>query len=89
MKKSILFSLVALMVASLEAANTYRVTPDAPGGGDGQSWEKPMTINEAMDKVYSLSSHGHIILCKAGVYVPTAKFNLVRNLTVRGGACWN
>ena len=85
MKKSILFSLVALMVASLEAANTYRVTPDAPGGGDGQSWEKPMTINEAMDKVYSLSSHGHIILCKAGVYVPTAKFNLVRNLTVRGG----
>ena len=85
MKKAILFSLVALMMASLNAANTYRVTPDAPGGGDGQSWEKPMTINEAMDKVYSLQSHGHIILCKAGVYVPTAKFTLVRNLTVKGG----
>ena len=85
MKKSILLSLVALMVASLEAANTYRVTTDAPGGGDGQSWATPMTINEAMDKVYSLSSHGHIILCKAGVYVPTAKFTLLRNLTVKGG----
>ena len=85
MKKSILLSLVALMMTSLNAANTYRVTPDAPGGGNGQSWATPMTINEAMDKVYSLSSHGHIILCKAGVYVPTAKFTLVRNLTVKGG----
>jgi hypothetical protein len=36
MKKSIFLFLVTLMVASLEAA-TYRVTPDAPGGGDGQS----------------------------------------------------
>lgn len=85
MKKSILFSLVALMMASLNAANTYRVTPDAPGGGNGQSWETPMTINEAVDKVYGLNTHGHIILCKAGVYVPTDKFTLVRNLTMRGG----
>ena len=85
MKKSILFSLVTLMVASLQAANTYRVTPDAPGGGDGQSWATPMTINEAVNTVYNSSVHGHVILCKAGVYVPTAKFNLVRNLTVRGG----
>ena len=37
MKKSILLSLVALMMTSLNAANTYRVTPDAPGGGNGQS----------------------------------------------------
>lgn len=88
MKKTILLSLVALMVASLEAA-TYRVTPDAPGGGNGQSWATPMTINEAVNTVYNSNLHGHIILCKAGVYVPTAKFTLLRNLTVRGGACWN
>ncbi len=85
MKKSILLSLVALMVASLNAANTYRVTPDAPGGGNGQSWATPMTINEAVNTVYNSSVHGHIILCKAGVYVPTDKFTLVRNLTVKGG----
>ena len=37
MKKSILLYFVAFMIASLEA-ETYRVTYDAPGGGDGQSW---------------------------------------------------
>ena len=85
MNKLILALFVILTIFSVKAANTYRVTPDAPGGGNGSSWDNPMTINEAVNKVYSLSSHGHIILCKAGVYVPTAKFTLVRNLTIRGG----
>ena len=85
MKRYILLSFIAFVVAPLEAANTYRVTPDAPGGGNGLSWETPMTIDEAINKVYSLNTHGHIILCKAGRYVPTDKFTLVRNLTVKGG----
>lgn len=84
MKKSILLFLTILLIAVAQAT-TYRVTPDAPGGGNGQSWDTPMTINEAVNKVYSLSTHGHIILCKAGVYVPTDKFTLVRNLTMKGG----
>ena len=85
MDKLILSLLAVFLVATAEAANTYRVTPDAPGGGNGQSWDTPMTINEAIDKVYSLNTHGHIILCKAGRYVPTDEFTLVRNLTVKGG----
>ena len=64
MDKLILSLLAVFLVATAEAANTYRVTPDAPGGGNGQSWDTPMTINEAIDKVYSLNTHGHIILCK-------------------------
>ena len=85
MKKSILFSLVALMMVSLNAANTYRVTPDAPGGGNGQSWEKPMTIEEAHFAVTNLKQHGNVILCKAGVYRPTVELTFPRNLTVKGG----
>jgi hypothetical protein len=85
MNKVIFSFLVGAMAAVVQAANTYRVTPDAPGGGDGSSWEKPMTINEAANKVYSLDSHSHIILCKAGVYIPTAKLTFVRDLTMRGG----
>lgn len=84
MKKSILFSLVALMVASLEAA-TYRVTPDAPSGGDGQSWETPMTIAEAIAAANADEDTDDIILCKAGTYTPTATIAISTPMTVRGG----
>lgn len=79
MKKSILLSL-ALMVASLEAA-TYRVTPDAPGGGDGQSWDSPMTINEAIAKI----ADNDIILCKAGEYLMTRQIAISKGITFKGG----
>ena len=80
MEKSILLSLVALMVTSLEAA-TYRVTHDAPGGGDGQSWETPMTINEAIAKIADKDT----ILCKAGEYLMTKQIAISKGITFKGG----
>lgn len=81
MKKTILISFVALMVASLEAA-TYRVTHNAPGGGDGQSWATPMTIVEAIGKI----ADGDTILCKAGVYTPTAALpKISKAIKIKGG----
>ena len=84
MKKSILLSFVAFMIASLQAA-TYRVTPDAPGGGDGQSWESPMTIEEAIAAAKADEDTDDIILCKAGTYTPTATIAISTPMTVRGG----
>lgn len=81
MKKLILLSFVAFMVASLEAA-TYRVTHDAPGGGDGQSWETPMTIEAA---VSSANTAGDIILCRAGVYNPSEILVISKAITFKGG----
>ena len=80
MKKAILLSFVALMVASLEAY-TYRVTRDAPGGGDGQSWATPMTINEAIEKI----ADNDTILCKADTYTPTATIAISKAITFKGG----
>lgn len=80
MKKSILLSLVALMMASIEAA-TYRVTPDAPGGGDGQSWATPMTIAEAIAKIADKDT----ILCKAGEYLMTKQIAISKGITFKGG----
>ncbi len=81
MKKTILLSLVALMMASLEAA-TYRVTHDAPGGGDGQSWATPMTIVEA---IAAAKTAEDIILCKAGTYTPTDTIAISTAITFKGG----
>ena len=81
MKKTILLSFVALMIASLEAA-TYRVTPEATGGGDGQSWATPMTINEA---IAAATTAEDIILCKAGTYTPTATIAISKAITFKGG----
>ena len=80
MKKSILLSFVAFMIASLEAA-TYRVTPDAEGGGDGQSWATPMTINEAIAKI----ADNDTILCKAGEYLMTGQIAISKGITFKGG----
>lgn len=80
MKKSILISLISLMMASLNAA-TYRVTPKADGGGDGQSWDSPMTIAEAI----AAAKADDIILCKAGTYTPTATIAISTPMTVKGG----
>lgn len=80
MKRSILLSFVAFMIASLEAA-TYRVTPDAPGGGDGQSWATPMTINEAIAKIADKDT----ILCKAGEYLMTKQIAISKGITFKGG----
>ncbi len=84
MKKTILLSLVALMVASLEAT-TYRVTPEATGGGDGQSWDTPMTINEAIAAAKADEDTDDTILCKAGTYTPTATIAISTPMTVKGG----
>ena len=80
MKKSILLSFVAFMIASLQAA-TYRVTPDASGGGDGQSWATPMTINEAIAKIADKDT----ILCKAGEYLMTKQIAISKGITFKGG----
>ena len=80
MKKSILLSFVAFMIASLEAA-TYRVTPDAPGGGDGQSWDSAMTIAEAIAKI----ADNDTILCKAGEYLMTGQIAISKGITFKGG----
>lgn len=84
MNKVIFSFLVGAMAAVVQAA-TYRVTPDAPGGGDGSSWEKPMTIVEAVGVA---KTDGDIILCKAGVYYPTATIvvrSLNNSITLKGG----
>ena len=83
MKKSILLSFVAFMIASLQAA-TYRVTPDAPGGGNGQSWDSAMTIAEAIAAANADEDTDDIILCKAGTYTPTANIAISTPMTVRG-----
>ena len=77
-----LFAVFAIAVAQ---AATYRVTPDAPGGGNGLSWETPMTIDEAITKVLNGNVHGTVILCKAGVYVPQSTLAVERNITMKGG----
>ena len=84
MKKSILLSLIAIMMASLNAA-TYRVTHEAAGGGDGQSWDSPMTIAEAIAAANADEDTDDIILCKAGTYTPTATIAISTPMTVRGG----
>ena len=80
-KNSILLFSVIFAFISLEAA-TYRVTPDALGGGDGQSWATPMTINEA---IAAATTAEDIILCKAGTYTPTATIAISTAITFKGG----
>jgi hypothetical protein len=57
------------------------VTPDAPGGGDGQSWATPMTINEAIAKIADKDT----ILCKAGEYLMTKQIAISKGITFKGG----
>ena len=84
MKKSML-ALFAVFAIAVAQAATYRVTPDAPGGGNGLSWETPMTIDEAITTVLNGYAHGTVILCKAGVYVPQSTLAVQRNITMKGG----
>lgn len=68
--------------ASAASAAMYRVTPDAAGGGTGQSWSSPMTIAEA---VSAATSDGDTILCKAGEYDIAGQLAISTPITVKGG----
>ena len=69
-------------LSPLAYCETYRVTPDAASGtGDGMSWKSPMTIHEAAAK----QQPGDVILCKAGVYTPSARIEISQPITVKGG----
>ena len=83
-------------VSFTASAETYRVTPDAAGGGNGQAWaddgagNAPMTLKEAI----ALAATDDVILCKAGEYEKVAgsgnngeksSFLVAKPLTIRGG----
>ena len=68
--------------ASVASAATYRVTPTAAGGGNGQSWATPMTIAEA---VAAATTADDTILCKAGTYTPTVSIAISKPIIVKGG----
>ena len=72
----------AVLAAGVANAATYRVTPDAAGGGDGQSWATPMTIAAAFA---AATTADDTILCKAGTYTPTANIAISKPIIVKGG----
>ena len=87
---------VAAGVSFAASAETYRVTPDAAGGGNGKAWaddgagNAPVTLTEAIAK----AANGDVILCKAGEYEKVAgsgnngeksSFLVAKPLTIRGG----
>ena len=61
----------------------YRVAPDdeVPSGGDGSSWDKPMTLSAAVAKAVA----GDTIRMKAGTYTRTASLTIDKAITVYGG----
>ena len=61
----------------------YRVAPDneVPSGGDGSSWDKPMTFSAAVAKAVA----GDTIRMKAGTYTRTASLTIDKAITVYGG----
>ncbi len=83
-------------VSFTASATTYRVTPEAAIGGNGQAWaddgagNAPMTFAEAI----AAAQKDDVILCKAGEY-PTvaasgsgaqkASFTISKPVTIRGG----
>ena len=87
---------VAAGVSFTASAETYRVTPDAAVGGNGQAWaddgagNAPTTLKEAI----ALAANDDVILCKAGEYEKVAgsgnngeksSFLVAKPLTIRGG----
>ena len=66
---------------------TYRVTPDAAVGGNGQAWaddgegNAPMTLAEAV----AAANTGDMVLLKAGSYVLDEGIVLVKPVEIRGG----
>ena len=87
MKKSILFSLVALMVASVYATNAkYYVMPEPPSdsNGSGTSWANAITIDQLNAKIES-TAHGDRVFLKSGIYKPTARIVVGYNITFKGG----
>ena len=80
--RCLIASAALLFAAGTANAATYRVTPDAAGGGDGQSWATPMTIAEA---VAAATTAGDTILLKAGTYTPTANIAISKPIAVKGG----
>lgn len=62
-----------------------RVTPDAPGGGDGQSWSSPMTLAEACAYATNSTYGVCTILMKTGTYSPAQRLYFTKDVTVRGG----
>ena len=80
--RCLIASATLLFAAGTANAATYRVTPDAAGGGDGQSWATSMTIAEA---VAAATTADDMILCMAGTYTPTANITISKPIIVKGG----
>ena len=78
--------LIAAVAAFGAGAATYRVTPDAAGGGNGQAWaddgagNAPMTLAEAV----AGANTGDTVLLKIGTYTPTATLS-IKGISLRGG----
>ena len=87
MVRGIVCLAVVAGVSFTASATTYRVTPDATGGGNGQAWaddgagNAPMTFAEAI----AVAQKDDVVLCKAGLYETEAPFAISRAIEVRGG----
>ena len=80
--KRLCVMLLSVLAALASQAKVYRVAPDAPGGGDGQSWATAMTYEEMRNTTLAIADEVHF---KAGYY-PISKGMAKSNVKVyRGG----
>lgn len=70
---------------AFSAPHYLRVTPDAPGGGDGQSWESPMTLDEAVAVAKGTTYKSCAIMLKTGTYCPAQQLELAQDVSICGG----
>lgn len=87
MKKSILLSFVAFMIASVYASNAkYYVMPEPPSdsNGSGSSWANAITIDQLNAKIKS-NAHNDIVFLKSGLYKPTSRIEVGYDITFKGG----
>jgi len=82
--------LVATVLCAVAAnAATYRVTPDAVGGGNGLAWtddgagNAPMTLAEAV--TVAKAADDTVVMLKAGRYLLASGLSLTRPFTLLGG----
>lgn len=82
MKVRLMFAAFAAAVTGFmslnTAAATYRVTNEVGTEGDGQSWESPMSITNA---VANATTAGDVILCKDGEYTVVKQIVITKPIT--------
>lgn len=67
------------------APRYLRVTPDAPGGGDGQSWASAMTLDEALAVANGTTYKSCAIMLKTGTYCPAQQLEITQDVSMCGG----